>query len=429
MTPKTPVRWTTSTPDKQWMKRTVAPSAGRPNLRLSGSRHQTIDGFGGCFNELGWIALNSLPAAGRGKVLRELFHPKEGCRFSLCRLPLGASDYAAEWYSHNENDGDFAMNKFSIARDRQYLLPYIKSALRFRKDLKLFASPWSPPTWMKFPKAHNYGTFIMERKYLDAYAHYFRKFVEAYRREGVTIDKVYPQNEPVADQKFPSCLWTGPEMAAFIGRHLGPTFERAKLDCEIWLGTLNTDDFNAWPRTVLSDSDAARYVRGIGFQWAGKGQVQLVHETYPHLPLMQTENECGDGRNTWDYAEYVFGLIRHYLGNGVGAYIYWNMILQPGGPSTWGWNQNSMVCIDPKKRKATWNPEFYVMKHFSHFVDPGATRLGLCGEWTGNALAFENPDGTTALVVHNPFHRSQTLGFGAGFSAKLPPGSINTFVL
>jgi glucosylceramidase len=431
MNQKKTVRWvaTTRYPEEKWLGCPVSPKVGRANLALTGSKHQAIQGFGGCFNELGWIALRSLTPAERAKVLRELFHPTEGCRFSLCRLPIGASDYAADWYSHNETPGDFAMREFSIARDREHLLSYIKSALKFRKDLKLFASPWSPPTWMKRPEVYNYGTFIMERRYLDAYALYFRRFVEAYRKEGVTVHQIHPQNEPLADQKFPSCLWTGRDMARFIGQHLGPALERASPDCEIWLGTLNTDDFNGWPRTVLSDPEAARYVRGVGLQWAGKGQAKLIHETFPGLPLMQTENECGDGQNTWEYAEYVFRLIRHYLGNGVGAYVYWNMVLEEEGRSTWGWKQNSMITVLPEWKMALFNPELYVMKHFSHFVDPGAVRLGLCGEWTGNALAFENPDGAVVLVVHNPFDKAQTLGFDGRFRAKLAPRSFNTFVV
>lgn len=143
------------------------------------------------------------------RSLHSLFHPEGEHRFTICRLPIGASDYAEQWYSHNEVDGDVAMDHFSIERDFKYLIPYIKEALRYNPDLRLFASPWSPPTWMKFPKAYNYGTLRWEKEILEAYALYFVKFVEAYREAGITIHQVHVQNEVIADQKFPSCMWTG----------------------------------------------------------------------------------------------------------------------------------------------------------------------------------------------------------------------------
>ena len=426
--------WIATTPGRPW-RRMSAPQRAprtRPNLRLDGRRDQVWEGFGGCFNELGWIALKSLSAAARGKVMDALFGPRESCRFNLCRLPIGASDYAAEWYSHNETPGDYAMKHFSIARDRDYLLPYIRMALARRADLTLFASPWSPPTWMKSPRAYNSGRIIWEPKVLRAYALYFARFVKAYGRAGVAIHQIHMQNEPLADQKFPSCLWTGEQMRDFLRDYLGPTFRREKLDTELWLGTLNTDDFDGYPLTVLSDARARRYISGVGFQWAGKGAVQRTHACWPDLRLMQTENECGDGCNTWQYAGYVFNLAQHYITNGVNAYVYWNMVLPEGGRSTWGWLQNSLVTVDVGKGKATFTPEFHVMKHFSRYIRPGAVRLLLTGHWAGSAVAFENPDGRTVLVVRNPLGDAQPLCFEAGgrtVAITMEPDSINTLVL
>ncbi len=426
--------WICTTPESPWTRKSpkAARRAGKAGLRVTDARHQAIEGFGGCFNELGWIALQSLPATRRDQVLRALFDPRDGCRFTLCRLPIGASDYAAEWYSHNEHDGDYEMKRFSIERDRGCLIPYIRAALKHRPDLKLFASPWSPPTWMKFPRAYNYGTLIQEPRMLEAYALYFVKFVQAYAREGIRIDQVHVQNEPVADQKFPSCLWTGAQLREFIARRLGPAFRRHGLDCEIWLGTLNTDDYDGYVHAVLDDPAARRFVAGVGFQWAGKGAIQRTRESFPDARLMQTENECGDGRNTWAYAGYVFSLLRHYLSNGANAYVYWNMVLAPRGASTWGWQQNSMITVDPKTRRVTRNPEFHVMRHFSRFVPPGAVRRGLEGQWTGNAVAFETPRGRTVVAVRNPFDGPRELmleAAGRKLALTLPPESINTLVL
>lgn len=429
--------WISTTAQAPWkdMSRAAGKTPGPAatmDLALSGSRHQKIEGFGGCFNELGWIALSALPAASRDKVFASLFDPREGCRFNICRLPIGASDYAAQWYSLNESQGDFGMKQFSIERDRHYLIPYVQQALKRRADLKLFASPWSPPTWMKYPQAHNYGTLIWTKENLQAYALYFVKYVQAYRRQGIRIDQIHVQNEPVADQKFPSCRWTGRQLRDFIRDYLGPIFEQNKIDAEIWLGTLNTGDFEGFVQTALGDPRARQYIAGVGVQWDGKHLIQRTNESYPDLRTMQTENECGEGQNSWEYAGHVFNLLRHYFDNGVRAYVYWNMVLPPGGRSTWGWLQNAMITVDPQTKKVHWNHEFYVMKHFARFVEPGAVRLGLSGPWTGDALAFENADGRIVLAVRNPFDHPRGLKFeAAGKTHKLtlPADSINTIVL
>jgi glucosylceramidase len=393
---------------------------------------QLWEGFGGCFNELGWVALSTLRAIDRERVIQALFDRADGCRFNLCRLPIGASDYALEWYSCNETDGDLGMEHFSIDRDRRFLIPYIRMALRHEPKMKLFASPWSPPTWMKHPRAYNSGKLITKPEVQEAYALYFARFVQAYRREGITIHQVHVQNEPVADQKFPSCLWTGAELRDFIRNHLGPMFTKQRVRAEIWLGTLNTDDYNGYTLTALSDPLARQYIAGVGYQWAGKGAVLRTHTSWPETRIMQTENECGDGLNSWEHARHVFGLFQHYISCGANAYVYWNMVLQPGGISTWGWKQNAMITVDPERRTFVFNPEFYVMKHFSHFIDKNAVRLGLTGEWSGNAVAFMNPDESRVLVLQNPFRESRRVVLEDGsklLTLNLQPESFNTLVL
>ncbi len=426
--------WIATTSAKTWQAAGALGSTrrGDVNLALSGQQDQVWDGFGGCFNELGWMALNALRGADRNRVLDALFGPEDGCRFNIARLPIGASDYAAEWYSHDEVDGDLGMKHFSIARDREHLIPYIRSALRRCPRLRLFASPWSPPTWMKHPRAYNYGTIVWQPEILEAYALYFARFVKAYQREGIAIRQVHVQNEPVADQKFPSCVWTGSQLRDFIRGHLGPRFRQERLRTEIWLGTLNTDDYNGYTLTCLSDPMARQYIAGVGYQWAGKGAVHRTHVSWPDLRIWQTENECGDGANTWEYARHVFGLLQHYISGGVNAYVYWNMVLQEGGRSTWGWRQNSMVTVDPMARTFRFTPEYYVMRHFAQFIDRGAYRLSLTGEWAGNAVAFLNPDDSRVLVIQNPLPETRRMVLADGdrlVTALLPPDSFNSMVL
>lgn len=321
------------------------------------------------------------------------------------------------------------------------LIPFIKEALAIQPRMTLFASPWSPPTWMKNPRAHNYGKLIWQPEYLGAYALYFQKFVEEYRKTGIKIDQVHVQNEPMSTQKFPSCVWSGEEMRDFIRDWLGPRFHQAKLDCEIWLGTINGPEFderkfitgyNQYADLVMADPQARTYVAGVAYQWAGKNAIQRTHQAWPELRIIQSENECGDGANTWIYADYVFDLFYHYLSNGASAYVYWNMILDPNGESTWGWKQNSLYCADAATGALIRNPEYWIMKHFASHIRPGAVRVGLGGQWSGNAVAFVDGAKTT-IVIKNPFAQSQTLRLkladDSSYGIELPAQSYNTIVI
>ena len=424
----------TSTREKQWYLYETSEGRENTTLGLDGTIHQEWDGFGGCFNELSQIALLTVSQSERNEIYDLLFSKdSDGVRFDFCRIPIGASDYAESWYSLNEVEGDYDMKHFSIERDRKYLIPYIKEALKRNPGMKFFASPWSPPTWMKHPKAYNYGTLVWTEKNLRAYALYFVKFIQAYAQEGIKISQLHIQNEPVSSQKFPSCIWTGEQFTEFIVKYLGPAFKENNIDTAIWLGTLNcpeTDErapytrYNNYANLVLHNEEAYNYIEGVSYQWAGKYAVQITHECFPEKKLLQSENECGDGTNTWEYAKYVFELFRHYITSGVNAYVYWNMVLQPKGRSTWGWEQNSMITVDGK---AKLNYEYYIMKHFSRFITPGAKRLGIKGHFAGTAAAFKNTDGTVILVVQNPFDTEKTFVFN-GRCITLQPDSINTVI-
>jgi glucosylceramidase len=427
------MQWIASTEEQHWADRSdqVQPAAAQAatNLRVTGREAQTIRGWGGCFNELGWHALGQVDDSERRKALDALFG-RDGCRLRRCRVPIGASDYALKWYSHDEHDGDVALEHFNIERDEEYLLPYIRAAMEIRPDLDLFASAWSPPTWMKHPQAYNHGMLIWTDQIRSAYARYLVKFVQAYRERNIAISAVHVQNEPDSDHKFPSCPWTGERMRDFIRDDLRPAFDAAGLeDVEVWLGTIERPDYETWIAPTLLDDAARAATAGVGFQWAGRGAVQRTHMAAPELPLTQTENECGNGQNTWDYALYVAELIHHYLTNGVSAYTYWNMVLPPGGNSTWGWRQNAMITADPQTRSITLNPEYHVMRHLAGFIDEGAVRLETEGVWSSSSLALRNPDGSTVAFVANLQAQPHRLTVDAGdarTSMELPARSIST---
>lgn len=420
-------------------------SSGGDALTLTGARAQTVRGFGACFNELGWRALNTLSDIDRTAVLDELFSPQGGC-LNYGRVPIGANDFSLDWYSCDEERDDLDLRHFSVERDRQGAIPFVREACRRQSGFSLFASPWSPPTWMKTAPVYNFGRIRMEPQILSAYARYLLRFVREYAREGIRVSQIHVQNEPVSDQKFPSCVWSGEQLRVFIRDYLGPALAESRLDTELWLGTLNgpfsdipigpdapyAEFFDRMANTVLADPQARRYISGVGLQWGGKHLLPQIAAAYPEMRLMQTESECGDGLNTWQQAEYIFGQLWLYLTYGAEGYTYWNIALAEDGLSSWGWRQNSLVVVDEKKGTYRFTPEFYVMKHFFAFVREGAVRLAAKGPFAANAVAFENPDGSVAVIGQNGMDRERRMTFtsaGRSFSAVLEPRSIHSFLI
>jgi glucosylceramidase len=381
---------------------------------------QRIDGFGACFNELGWKALSRLEAHERDEVLRAFFDPGGPCRFSNCRMPIGANDFSLSWYSHNEHPADLAMEHFSIERDEDYLLPFIRSALAIRPDLEIWASPWCPPSWMKVSGCYNsasvnsnWGQVLghdsedlkaasrlrEEPAILQAYALYFVRFIQAYAERGIQIAAVHPQNEVFASQIFPSCLWRKELMVEFIADYLAPAFQKAGLETKIWAGTINGDQ-QAYTEWVVNHPKLQGVIEGAGFQWAAKNFLADLKRP-EGLKLMQTESECHNGVNDWMTGEITFDLLCQYFAAGANSYMYWNFALDEWGLSNWGWRQNSLVTVAHDTGELTWNPDFHAMRHFSGTVDPGAHYLPCeAGDWP--AAAFRNPDGVIVVVLRNP---------------------------
>ncbi len=442
------LRWKSSTAGRPWADELDVPlgatiptpdALAQRVVVNSGAHKQPIDGWGACFNERGWKAMEVLTPAAREALMREFFHPEEGMRLGLCRTPIGASDYAIDLYSLNETAGDHAMRNFSIERDRQRLIPYIQAARAQRPDLKLWGSPWSPPSWMKnngklSGRDGSDNTIKDDASTLDALALYFARYVEAYAAEGIPVSMVMPQNEPNIDSNYTSCLWTGKQLAKFIGYHLGPTFAARGLATDIYLGTLNDDDkrggYAYWVEPSMRDPQVVKYLDGVGGQWAAAPVIAETHLLHPDLPLIQTEAECGNKENDWKFAEYQWGLAMKWFAAGVRANIVWNLVLDETGLSTGGWAQCSPVVVDSKTAAVTFTPYFYLYKHFSHFIEPGAHLTASAGTW-GDQLAFTNPDGSVVVVVANRSDKAQalTLNIDGRHTAPvtIPARSFNTF--
>jgi glucosylceramidase len=391
---------------------------------------QRIDGFGGCFNEIGWRALLRLDDVERDRVMHALFDDKDGLGFTFGRVPIGASDFALSPYSLDDEPGDLELKHFSIDRDRFMLIPYIKAAQRIRPDLKLWGSPWSPPAWMKTSGVYHGGNLRQEPEILKAYATYLARFVEEYHREGIDLFAVHFQNEPAEDTKYPSCPWPDPATVRdFIRDYAGPTFAERHVPAKIWLGTI-TNNKLPWFQTIVDDPGVMQTIGGIGIQYASRDVAAQLHAAYPNLPMMETETKCYNGHNDWLDAEDTFRQMLTFFRGGVSAYMYWNMVLDQTGLSSWGWSQDATIVVDAYDGTVIYTPQFVLMKHISAFARPGAVFLKPTSD-ADPALAFKTADGSVVAVVvnSNRFDREMELHVGGQMlKVILRARSFNTFV-
>jgi glucosylceramidase len=200
-----------------------------------------------------------------------------------------------------------------------------------------------------------------------------------------------------------------------------------KLGVDVFFGTMERGN-PALFEAVRADPVAGPFLKGIGVQWAGKNALSALHKRFPDLPIYGSEQECGDGTNTWSYTGYCWDLMKAYFRNGARGYMYWNIALEQGSKSTWGWSQNSLVLVDAAAGTFRYTPDYYLLKHLTHYVDIGATFLPASGT-CDNVLAFRNPNGKLVLLVRNELSHSQILQvqvIDQAFSLELAPDSINT---
>ncbi len=416
--------WFSSTEGKVWEKKAdiqVKSTPDKtPDVEVYINRpQQTFKGWGTCFNELCWDALNRTSEKDHKQIMERFFASDGDMGYTYCRIPIGANDYARSWYSSNETKGDFAMERFNISRDKQTVIPYIKEALAENPHIGFWASPWSPPSWMKtnghyanrsttengMPSDQAVPTltanqFIQQPEYLEAYALYFSKFIDAYKAEGINISMIMYQNEAYTYNDYPNCTWLPDGTVRFNVEYLVPHLKKTHPEVEVFLGTMNTGNLSVF-NGILSDSRMASSVDGIGFQWEGLQALPQIRQQYPNYRVMQTESECGSGTFNWGAAQHTFNLITEYLYHGAEAYTFWNMILQDKGTSTWGWNQNALVRVNSSTGAATYTPEYYAVKHFCNIIRPGSVILETNQSATGRLLAALLPDGKVAVVFAN----------------------------
>ncbi len=419
------------------------PEEHSPTIILDRSKQfQSIVGIGGALTDASAETFFKLPKEKQAEVLTALFDRVNGNGFSLGRTNIHSCDFSSDEYTYAEVPGDSLLTHFTIAHDLNYRIPFIKAALRAAgNNLKLFASPWSPPAWMKTNGSMLKGGGLRP-EYRETWARYFARFVEEYRKAGLPIWGLTVQNEPMAVQTWESCIFTAAEERDFVKNYLGPQLERSGLSSlRVMIWDHNRGIMYQRAKVVFDDPDAAKYVWGTGFHWyVGDhfDNVRLVHDAYPDKGLMFTEGTeaqfHADSLNEWHWGE-VFGrsMIMD-LNNWASGWTAWNVLLdEHGGPNHLGNFCMAPIIGDTRTGKLTYMSSYYYMGHFSRFIRPGAMRI-VCSSNDDRLLAtaFQNEDGTIAVVVMNS--SDQDISFSAwienrAVKTRTPAHSIVTLVL
>jgi len=371
---------------------------------------QTIEGIGGALTDASAETFYKLPAEKQAEILRAYYNPVEGIGYSLGRTNINSCDFSSGSYTYVE-EGDAELKTFSIEHDRKFKIPLIQAAIKEAGGtLKMFASPWSPPAWMKSNNNMLQGGTLLP-EYYQSWANYYVRFVQEYTKVGIPIWGLTVQNEPAAVQTWESCIFTAEDERDFVKNFMGPTREKAGMsDLKLMVWDHNRGLMYQRAKTVLEDPEAAKFVWGTGFHWYTGDHfdnVRLVKEAFPDKNVLFTEG-CTypfhyDSLNTFRSGEIYGKSILMDLNNGASGWTDWNILLdETGGP-----NHVNNFCFAPvigntKTGEVIYMDSYYYLGHFSKFFRPGSKRI-TCSSNSDDLLATAviNPDGNVAVVVLN----------------------------
>ncbi len=400
---------------------------------------QEILGFGGAFTEAAAVNMNKMSPDRQAEILKAYFDPREGHGYSLCRTHINSCDFSLGNYAYADVPGDEELRHFSIDHDRQQIIPLIQSAQKIAgRPITLFASPWSPPAWMKTNGQMNHGGRL-KPEYREAWARYYCRYIREYEQEGITIWGISVQNEPAAVQTWDSCEYTAEEERDFVREYLGPTLEKEGLShIRVIIWDHNRNALFERAKVVFDDPNASKYVWGAGFHWYESDNfdnVRLVHEVYPDKHLIFTEGcqEGGPHLGSWDTGERYGKSMLHDLNSWTEGWVDWNLVLdETGGPNHVGNLCSAPIIADTRKNTLLYQSSYYYIGHFSRFITPGAKRI-ICATTLDDleATAFLNPDGQIAVVVMNRTDTPLTFTVkyaGHGAHTHIPAHAIQTYV-
>ena len=423
------------------------PNKGEVTLVIDPSlKFQKFMGFGTSFTESSCKTLQQMGSASQERIVDAYFHPETGLRFNMGRLHMNSCDFSDGNWSCCEDDD---LSKLCVDRYEDAVLPMVRRATKVASaPLTIFASPWSPPKWMK-DTGHMCQGGKLKEACRPVWAKFYVRFAQLMKEKGLSLWGFSVQNEPDGQTPWENCLYSPQEERDFIRDHLGPELEKSGLDLKLIAWDHNRDDLFLRAHTIYSDPDAAKYVWGMGWHWYGDARyewwadgggqscfdnVRKTHELRPEKHLMVTETcqECGAHLGDWSLAErYAESIIRDF-NNWCEAWIDWNFLLnKDGGPNHVGNVCSAPVLADIEKDHVIFNPSYYAFGHFSRHIQPGAHRV-LCATNRDcfEATAFLNPNGTLVAVVLNQtkHHRDMCLVVeGKVARCAIIPHSITTF--
>jgi glucosylceramidase len=397
--------------------------------------YQTVDGFGFALTGGSAWLINHLASPQREELLNELFNSDSTfIGISYLRISIGSSDLDASVFSYDDipvTQTDTQLQNFNIEPDTHDLIPVLKTIISLNPGIKILGSPWSAPAWMKTNQSARGGS--LKPEYYGVYANYFVKYIRAMKAQGITIDAITPQNEPLNPNNNPSMAMSATEQADFVKIYLGPAFKTANIATKIILYDHNCD-VPSYPLTILNDPEARKYADGSAFHlYAGDiSALTQVHDAYPDKNVYFTEQWVGGPGNfpadfKWHMKNLVIGAMRNWSKN----VIEWNLASDPNyDPHTTG---GCTTCLGGLTIGAsvTRNVSYYITAHASKFVRPGSVRIASTNITILPNVAFKTPDGKKVLIVLNDGISNQT--FKIRFNDKtvtstLAAGAAGTYI-
>jgi glucosylceramidase len=400
--------------------------------------YQIMDGFGNCMTGGSALLINRMDSESRLKLLKELFETDgKNLGISYLRISIGASDLSDHVFSYDDlpaGQTDPNMNFFSIDQEKTDLIPVLREVLAINPDIKILGSPWSAPAWMKTNGNAKGGS--LKTEYFGAYAKYFVKYIQAMRSEGITIDAITIQNEPLYAGNNPSMFMSAGDQAAFIKGSLGPAFVAAGINTKIIVYDHNADQ-PGYPLAIYSDPEAAKYVDGAAFHLYGGtiDALTTVHNAYPNKNLYFTEQWVGAPGNlpadlAWHVKTLIIGASRNWSRN----VLEWNMASDPSydpHTSDGGCSQCLGTVTISGNSVVSRNPAYYILAHSAKFVRPGSVRVYSNQPENLPNVAFQRPDGKKVLIILNDSSNGKQFSLrfnGKSISYTLYRGAVGTFV-
>ncbi len=409
-----------------------------PNIEVNDAQQfQTIDGFGYTLTGGSAQVINQLNAQKRQELLQELFGTNaNSISVSYLRISIGASDLDAAPFTYNDlPDGqtDLNLEKFSLAPNKTDVIPMLKEILAINPNIKIIATPWSPPVWMKDNNSFIGGS--LQPKYYGVYANYFVKYIQQMKAEGITIDAITPQNEPLHPGNNPSLLMLAADQANFIKNHLGPVFQNTNLKTKIIVYDHNCNK-PEYPISILKDAAAYPFIDGSAFHlYEGDiSALSTVHNAFPNKNVYFTEQYTSntgnfDGDLKWHTRNIIIGSMRNWSKTA----LEWNLANNASfGPNTPGGCTTCKGALTiESSTNFTRNVAYYIIAHASKFVPAGSVRIA--SNLSGNLqnVAFKTPGGKKVLIVENDGTTSESFNIkhnGKWILTSLEAGSVGTYI-